>query len=519
MTLKDGHSVAIANRSGIALVLSASIFVFLLSSGGYLAAQDKPPVTTQNDTPDPNAKKTDAPSASKNMNIDMQLTYGQYNNMLSTISLSQETDNFVYLLNSNFKRSNDYGYNNTTYFNSSYYENKIGFSGNLNVSDGWKTLFEGTVDNDSHGMFDNSVYTREEKEKYSLSTKSTVHQTSSMEWYTLINYAGYNHRLVAIDNANNENSNLNKLTGGFGGEYIMSAANRIKWDGTVVWYDYSQKATRNDLYASGEILDDFKLTTAFGMSLGVNFAENRDDTGFSMFPKVSGHTIPVAILGGLSFAGTSNFAASVQYRYDLEPFKPENLYFDQKYVYPQYSLAPSRTHTVEGKMDIKGGDYLTLKGNVTFRHSDHFYNYVSDSSNVLGAHGIRATSVVSNVDGKLKIAESGFEFDMSYEYSYFRAPEKITYTPSHVVNETFLYNGNKLKLEWGNKFVSKAYTRPDSDKTIRSAVIGLFGVQYQLVNGLFSYLRVENLYNSRYYLREGYPEPGVTVLGGLRILL
>jgi hypothetical protein len=518
MSLNDGHSVAVANRSGIALFLSASVFVFLLFAGGFLAAQDKPPASIP-DTADPNAKKTDTQPSSKNMNIDMQLAYGQYNNMLSTISLSQETDNFVYLLNSNIKRSNDYGYNNTVYFNSSYYENKIGFLGNLNVADGWKTLFEGTVDNDSHGMFENKTYTREEKEKYSLSAKSTVRQSSSVEWYTLVNYAGYNHRLVAIDEPNNEKSNLNKLKGEFGGEYIMSAANRIKWDGTVVWYDYSLKNTRNDLYVRGEILDNFKLTTALGMSLGVNSAYNRDDNGFSMFPRVKGHPVPVAVMGGLSFAGASVFSASVQYRYDLEPFKPENLYFDQKYVYPEYTLGPSRTHTVEGKMDIKGGDFLLLKENVTYRHSENFYNYVSDSKNVLRAHEIKASSVISKIDGKLKIAESGFELETSYEYSWFKAPEKITYTPAHVVNETFRYNGDKLKLEWGNKFMSKSYTQPDSDRTIHRALIGLFGVQYQMVNGLYSYLRVENLYNTRYFLRDGYPEPGVAILGGLRILL
>ena len=102
---------------------------------------------------------------SKNINIDMRVLYGQYNNMLSTINLSQEQDDFVYLLSANFKRSNDFGYNNVTYENSSYYENKLGFTGNLQLTDKWRAILETEVNGDSRGMFDNTVYSREEKEK------------------------------------------------------------------------------------------------------------------------------------------------------------------------------------------------------------------------------------------------------------------------------------------------------------------------------------------------------------------
>ena len=40
-----------------------------------------------------------------------------------------------------------------------------------------------------------------------------------------------------------------------------------------------------------------------------------------------------------------------------------------------------------------------------------------------------------------------------------------------------------------------------------------------MLEGFYAYFRIENLYNTRYTLREAYPEPGVTFLGGLRILI
>jgi len=63
------------------------------------------------------------------------------------------------------------------------------------------------------------------------------------------------------------------------------------------------------------------------------------------------------------------------------------------------------------------------------------------------------------------------------------------------------------------------YTDPEGDEELSGAVIGTLGLQRRMLESFYAYIRVENLYNARYNLRDGYPEPGITLLGGLRILI
>jgi hypothetical protein len=495
------------------------LIVFCLYSVSIVAQTDVPVKPDQPQQTNPQTKPDTTPSRS--LNIDMQLAYGQYNNMLSTISLSQESDNFVYLLNSNYKRSNDFGYKKDIYFNTSYQENKIGFTGTVNMAEDWKTLFEGSVDGGSYGMFENPTYVREEKERYSILMKNTI-RSSSVEWYLTANYSGYTHRLVARQTSDNEKSSLNKMSGELGGEYIMSASNRIRWNILSSMYRYGNNDVDSDLSARGQIVDDFKVTQVFGLSLGANSAWDKDSGALYKSDVHSLFNKPIPLpsgTGGITYTGEKTFFASVMYKYDLEPFRPENLFFDQKYVYPEYSLKPSRTHTVEGKADVKISDIFSIKTNSVYKLSRRYYNYYADSNNVLRAHAVEARSISSKVDMSIKIADSGFLFETGYEYSHFIADETVTYRPSNIVNETIRYNGDTWKIEWGNKYISKTYVDPQKNRSLAPAVIGLFGVQMQMVKGFYSYLRVENLYNNRYNLREGYPEPGLAVLGGIRILM
>ncbi|HNX59142.1 MAG TPA: hypothetical protein PKK43_08575, partial [Spirochaetota bacterium] len=463
--------------------------------------------------------------SSKNMNVDMQLTYGQYNNMFSTISLSHEQEKFVYLLNSQFKRSNDYGYGKTIYSNTSYYENNIGFTGNLNAGDGWKTIFDGSVDNESHGMYENPVYTREEKEKYSLSAVNIIRQSSSFEWNTSANVAGYTHRLAARDSDNDEKSSLLKLKGSLGGEIIWSASNRLRFNVDGTWYRYNVADVDNDDFVKGEMIDDFRLLSFLRMSIGLNGAWAKNGGALIMGrlsrPGDSSRKIPVPVnpTGSLSLFGNDIVSVTFQYRHEMEPFRAENFYFEQKYVYPEYDLSPTRSHVGEGRIDIKGGDYVWFKGGCVVKKSDDFYDYVADEAMVLRAHKLDTTMLIAKGDGSVTVPGSGVQVVMGYEYSHYYTSEHITYRPAHSVTSALKYNGSVLNIEWSNRYQSRVYTDPEKNGRLKSSVIGFLGAQVQMLTGFYSYLRVENLYNNKYYLRDGYPEAGLTVLGGLRILL
>jgi hypothetical protein len=515
-------------RKLVTIALSVLLTIIICSGAGF-AQEGGSNVSLPAGSADKGESEDSGQQNARNVNVDMQLAYGQYNNMFSTISLSHESENLAYLLTSNFKRSNDYGYKSKTFFNTSYYENKIGFTGNFTVSDTWRTLFEAAVDSDSHGMYDNQLYNREEKEKYSLLAKSTVRSSSSFEWYSSLGYAGYTHRLSGRDDADNEKSSLGKIRGELGGEYVWSGSNRIR--GTVVgaYYDYSADPAHNDGFVKAEIVDDFKITSSTGVSIGNETCWSRDGGMLALADHISSVDLPLPFnpYVAVSYTGSKYMSMSMSYKYDMENFRPENLFFDQRYVFPVFNLPPSRSHVGEGKLDFRIGDSFSLKNSVVVKKTDNFYNFYNyfagaspdRNGNVLSAHGVDVTDVDAKTDAVISIRDGEFKVTAGYEYQWFLASENITYHPAHQVNIGLKYGSKEWNIEWTNKIASSVYTDVSSHETLPRSIVGLVGVQMQLVGGLFSYLRVENIYNSRYYLREGYPEAGITVLGGLRILI
>jgi hypothetical protein len=120
----------------------AHILAVLFLASSAVLAEEAAPVPGNATERQQRRQAESAAAESRSINVDMKVIYGRYNSMLSTISLSQEQENFVYLLTSYFKRSNDFGRNDRVYENSSYYGNKLGFTGSLQVTDRWKASVE-----------------------------------------------------------------------------------------------------------------------------------------------------------------------------------------------------------------------------------------------------------------------------------------------------------------------------------------------------------------------------------------
>ncbi|HSV95422.1 MAG TPA: hypothetical protein VLM75_00660 [Spirochaetota bacterium] len=479
---------------------AGAIFLFFLCAAGFsqTPANDPaavaPVVEPKNDH-------------SRNVNIDMQVVYGQYNNMLSTINLSHEQENSVYLLSSYFKRSNDFGYNGSLFENSSFNENRIGYTGNFNPTDSLKSILEAEVNNDSRGMFDNPTYSREEKDKARMSIKNIAKLTSSFEGYITVGGAEYRHRLNAIAADGSERSRLNHVTTEIGGEYIWSASNRIRGNVLGGHYFY-QGDIPSDRYFSGELIDDFNITPNIGLSFGVNVDVNRDEKPLA-FPVV-----------GVTLKGFQYTTFSLLYRCDLIPFRPEEFYLEQKYIMPTYDLPPGRVHHGDARLEVRVNDIVSIKAGVVVENNNNFYNYYTVTpGDVLSAETIEATTCASHVDSRFLLFEEVLEISLRYEYNYFIASEHITYRPRQNFGSAVKYNGKIWRFEWSNKLAGKVYADPDGDGEISGAVIGVLGLQRRMLESFYAYVRVENLYNARYNLREGYPEPGITFLGGLRILI
>lgn len=256
-----------------------------------------------------------------NVNIDAELLYGQYNNIFSAISLIQNNKTFAYQLNSEFKRSNDFGHKN-----SSFYNNEIGFTGKADLNKTWTFIPEIAVNNESHGMFDNAIFSREEKDKIVVFLKNEYKPTPA-RWHFNFGGAQYVHRLNGDDPIS---FNCYKLNEEIKWEYIWSASNSFALRHYYWQYFYKDVAAKNDSHVANEILLNFKLTEYVKLTGGAIIDWNRDS---GWFP--SGKVL-------LSSTSLKYFSVEGSYSYTLNPFQPEDLYFNQKYIEPRGSLPPLR---------------------------------------------------------------------------------------------------------------------------------------------------------------------------------
>jgi hypothetical protein len=222
---------------------------------------------------------------------------------------------------------------------------------------------------------------------------------------------------------------------------------------------------------------------------------------------------------GLSYKGMKKFSTEFLYRFDIVPFQPEEFYLDQKYIKPTYDLPPAGVYHSEARMDFKANSTLSLKGTFIYEKNSNFYNYYPVEGNVLSAAAIPAEIYNSGLDTTFNFYDKIIEITMSYMYSYYIADENITYHPRQNFSNVIKFNMEKVGLEWGNKLVGNVYYDPINDGKTPTALIGYLGVQLKVYDGFNFYSKIDNLYNNRYNIRKGYPEPGITLTGGLRILI
>ena len=475
-------------------------------------------------SPDDSADKTD--NSVQSLNLDLQALYGQYNSMYSAVNIAQEQSNFVYLLSSSFKRSNDYGYSDEIFVNSSYFENKISFTGNLNVTPFMKSILDVSIDSDSHGMFANPDFSREEKERLDLSLKNIHKISPKFEVFYAFGGAYYSHQLSG-KSMDDVRTRFSRYNGEAGWEYIWSSSNRLRAKASYTKYHYSI-GNQNDYYfARGEIIDDFYITNNFAFLIGLNFAYHKDFGVLGledMRKKDMGNDIPIIPIGGIALKGIKYFSVSLEYRYDMAEFKPEEYYFPQKYLYPVYYLIPSRVHRISIDSDLTVVDRFSLRFAGVLKKSDNYANYKqisfsSDEASLLTADTVKADTIDMLTEANFVIVKDSFDVSASYAKFLFNSEKNITYKPADDVKISAKYYGSYFNITWINRFVGSRYIDPDEEEKIKRFVLGSLSVQYKASKSVFADFLLENLYNRKYYLRKGYQESGITALFGLRVLI
>ncbi len=482
-----------------ACIMHAAFLCTALAPRAYAQESVKPSLV-------PVAEVRKSADRATSVNVDMQIGYGQYNNVLSGVSLSNEQEDAVYLVSASLKRSDDFGYNNTVYRNSSYSEDRIGYTGNFNMSESWRALVDADVYNDSRGMINNSVFSREEKNEAKISFKNVYKLSNQFEGFFSVGGGEYTHRLRPMDPSDRVEGRVAFSSGSVGGEYIWSASNRIRGKSEVGYYNYRGDAP-DDAYSSTEIVDDFNLTKNVGLSLGLAADFNRDSSPL-VFPNLV-----------MTLKGFEHASFSISYRYDLIPFQPEVFYLEQKYILPELALPPSRVHHGEVKCELRFNDSVSIKASGVGERGDHFYNYRTAPGDVLETFTMPVTHFMGKLDLGFVLFDRLLEMLLGYEYNRYLASEHVTYRPMHKISGSIAYTGKLWRFEWGNKLMSVVYTDPETKERLNGTVIGTLALQRKMMDSFFAFMRAENIYNYRYNLREGYPEPGITVLFGTRILI
>ncbi|MBN1500520.1 MAG: hypothetical protein JW982_10205 [Spirochaetes bacterium] len=471
-----------------------------------------------------NSDNADNSQNAENVNIDVQVVYGQYNNMNSVVSISQESENFVYLLNSDFKRSNDYGYNQNLFDNSSYYKNKIEFTGNINFSETLKSINEIYIDNDSKGMFDNPNYSHEDKDKFYIKSTNVKKFSPKVEGFSTIAYSSYKHRLVGGELQNSDSSDLNNVFFANGGEIIWSSSNRLKLNTEISRYFYSEN--EDDFHVSGQLVDDFKISSYVGISIGANVQYDQDMKLLGYNNENYPYFIPV-IPGvfAISIKGLKYTSLSIQYSGEYEFFKPEVFYFQQDFILPSYDLPSSRVHNLSLKCDFKYTDRVAFKFSGYLKGYDNYLTYKpqvenNERGNVLSSFYFPAIISVVESSGEFSLIPDVLFFTAGYKYFHsYETEYNIIYTPEHTSDGSIRLDTDYGSIEWKNSYLSDVYIDPESDEKMKFSIVGDLNVLIKTADTLFINVKLENLYNTEYFIREGYPESGFTALLGLKIIL
>jgi hypothetical protein len=463
------------------------------------------------------ARKEKGTGKSRNFNVDAMILYGQYNRILWDAGITQSFDTFTYQLNSDFNRSNDYGYKNSRFYN-----NEIGFTGTADLAENWKFTPEAEVSNESHGMFRNLFFNREEKDRIVLNIKNT-YQPRPFRWDFNLSGIYFIHRFDASMVPDRytlrpyHSSDFYKAGAEIGWQYIISAANKLSFNSKFAQYFYSGPSD-NDTYTANELIWNFNVGEYFKFGLGPLYSYNRDG-GHFVSGKIDAATVNMKYV---------SIAAS--YLYELVPFSPENYYFDQRYVKPNYSLSPGRGHHVNLVVGIdvnRSSDRpfyvkkFKCKATGSFLTSDRYYSPFSLPEMVLAPHQMKVAEAQAQGETALGFAiySAYAELGGRYQYSYFYASDYATYQPEHTAGGYVKLEVWRLEAEFSTSYRGRMHSSPFMNITIRPALTGSLHLQVRVYESFYLYGRIDNIYNSKYSTVYGYPEQGRTIIGGLRIII
>jgi len=472
-----------------------------------------------------NINGSDSPPDNNNsssINFDGRMLAGLNGDSMYSILMTQGLANFAYQLNSSINYTNDFDKND----NSSFISNDTGFNGEVTLADYWKMIPEFEISNSTYGMFENDFYGRENKDHIKFRIKNEF-KPAPARWEIDLSTARYDHKLetneapVAIEEVDDT---FYTSRGVLGMEYVWSASNKagFRLEGIENNYPHEYK---DDSFASGEVFGSFKVTEYTMLTLSPVVSWHNDGTEYYYFK------------GNISSINLKYVAIELLHEYKLVPYDPANDIYSKKYISVPYDVPSATVNHSELKGDLQfnfdGGEKSSVGiENLKFRfegiyeRSNNFYNYTSNGEDVLTITPIEASFLNVRGEFSTSIYITNRRFDLETSYDYFKympgrrfTDTNVTYRPENVYSVNLAYAGPLFEINWENSFNGSVYVAPETDEKLESFIIGNLELHVKLYRTFYIYSRINNIYNEEYFLRDGYPEPGVQYFAGLRIII
>lgn len=458
---------------------------------------------------------------SSSINFDGRMLAGLNGDSIFSVSMTQGLRNFAYQLNSSVVYANDF----SGYDNNSFSSTETGFTGELNIFDAWKIIPEFEIGNSSYGMgADNPDYSREKKDKIRVRLK-TEYKPAPARWDFDVNFGRFDHRLNYAQTLREEKKTFYSSNAIFALEYIWSASNKVGMKHQVSYYDYSEKGYAFDINTCSEFYGSFKITEFVMISIAPVISWDRDGTDFLYFK------------GNVSTIGFKYFSFEFLYNYILEPYRPDEYLYSQKYIELDFDLPPSTINHVElsGELEFRlSGESSSafslrsfgIKSRGIFENNNNFYNYASSSKELLLIDPVSAAFFNSKTEIVTKVSLFNQILGLQLGYDYFKyytfgnnSDINITYRPANILSFSLSFESSRMEIVWKNSFKGTVYIAPSSDEKMDGMIEGEVNFNFRVYDTFFLYSRINNLYDAKYALREGYPEPGRSFFLGLRVMI
>lgn len=480
--------------------------LLIFSSGAY--AQDA------------NGSSGTAVYNSSSINFDGRMLAGLNGDSMYSMLMTQGLANFAYQLNSSVVYTNDF----EQYDNSSFISNDTGFNGEVTLTDYWKMIPEFEISNSTYGMFDNLYYGRENKDHVKFRIKNEF-KPAPARWEIDLSTSRYDHELEKNEDQTalqNVDDTFYSSRGVLGMEYVWSASNKAGFRLEGIKNNYPIEY-EDDSFASGELFGSFKITEYTMLTLSPVVSWHNDGTDYYYFK------------GNISSINIKYVAIELLHEYKLVPYDPAHDIYSKKYISIPYEVPSATVNHSELKSELllnfeKGEQSTAGIENLKFRfvgiyeRSNNFYNYTSQEEDVLSITPIEASFVNARGEFSTSVYILDHRFDVETSYYYFNyipgrrfRDTNITYRPENIFAVNLAYAGPVFEINWENSFNGDVYVDPESEQKLKSFVLGNLELHIKLYRTFYIYSRINNIYNEEYYLRDGYPEPGVQYFAGLRI--